>query len=122
MPNQQSQHFVVNGCSSDFQYSSLSCHFVCVCREQQQSVQHRQTDWAGKSRPQGSGQRNQQLPCVGGGGLQQRRGQHAELREGEEEEGGRRGDRNEKEAVTCAEIVDLGCSYCGNLDVRKLGI
>jgi len=54
-------------------------------RKQQQSVQHRQTDRASDKRPQGSGQRNQQLPCVGGGGLQQWWRQHEERCEGENE-------------------------------------
>lgn len=62
------------------------CLCVTVRRKQQQSVQHRQADGADDERPQGSGQRDQQLPRVGSGGVQQRWGQHAQHRAGEEEE------------------------------------
>lgn len=47
------------------------CLCATVCRKQQQSVQHRQADGADDERPQGSGQRDQQLPRVGSGGVQQ---------------------------------------------------
>lgn len=61
--------------SSHLPFLSLSlclCARVCdACREQQQSVQYRERHRTGDKRPQGSGQRNQQLPYVGSGGVQQ---------------------------------------------------
>lgn len=61
--------------SSHLPFLSLSlclCARVCdACREQQQSVQYRERHRTGYKRPQGSGQRNQQLPYVGSGGVQQ---------------------------------------------------
>lgn len=56
------------------------------CRKQQQPVQHRQTERTSDQRTEGSWQRNQQLPCSGGGGLQQRWGEHEELCEGEKKQ------------------------------------
>lgn len=78
-------------CASD-DIEGLTKMFVCVCfacREQQQSVQHRQTEWVSDKRPQGSRQRNQQFARVGSGSLQQWRGQHEELRQGKYEDGHR---------------------------------
>lgn len=75
--------------SSHLPFLSLSlclCARVCdACREQQQSVQYRERHRTGDKRPQGSGQRNQQLPYVGSGGVQQWWGQHEELSEGEKQ-------------------------------------
>lgn len=59
----------------------LMCVWSAICR-QQWSVYYGQSVWTHQQRNCGSGPRDTQLSCAGGGGLQQWPGQHAQLCQG----------------------------------------